>query len=266
MESAINDQFLQSVIEISREAGVFIREESKKFSKDKIQYKGKNDLVSYVDKTAEKLLVEKLGELLPGSGFIAEENTSDKISDKYNWVIDPLDGTTNFIHGLPAYAVSVALMDNEEIVAGVVYEINLDECFSALKGSGAYCNGESIKVSDVTTLEDSLIATGFPYYDFGLLDAYLRTLKTFMQDTHGVRRLGSAATDLAYVAAGRFEGFFEYNLNAWDVAAGALLVKEAGGIVTDYHGGDDFINAREIIAAGSIHGQMREVILREWKK
>lgn len=228
--------------------GQYIREQRKGFSFDKVSDKGLNQLVSYVDIEAEKQLVQALSELLPEAGFITEENTSDVGRQTYNWIIDPLDGTTNFIHNLPVYSVSVALALGNEILAGAVYEIGRDELFAAHKNGGAWLNGERISVSVIGELKNALMATGFPYYDFEQMEAYLKVLRALMQSTHGLRRMGSAAVDLAYVACGRFEGFFEYGLNAWDVAAGVLLVQEAGGIVTDFQGGNDYLFGKSIVA------------------
>lgn len=244
--------------------GDFIRNESKSFDTNKIQKKGFNDLVSYVDQTAEQQLVACCNKALPEAGFITEEGTDNIQKEEYNWVIDPLDGTTNFTHGLPVYAISVALMRHSEVVMGVVYEINRNELFHAIENEPAYCNNERIKVSSTMKLSDSLLATGFPYYDFNQMNDYLKILNAFMQCTHGLRRMGSAAVDLAYVACGRFEGFFEYNLNAWDVAAGAFIVQQAGGKVSDFKGGNDYIFGREIIATGSVHSEMLAVIQRHW--
>lgn len=241
----------QEVCTLSKEVGLFIKSERNKFSSDKIEIKGKNDLVSYVDKTSEKQIVEKLSQLLPESGFIAEEGTSSKKGEIYNWVIDPLDGTTNFIHGIPCYAISIALIRNNELVMGVVYEINFDECFYAWEGSKAYLNGKEIQVSATSKLADSLLATGFPYYDYNRMDEYMELFKHFMKNTHGLRRLGSAATDLAYVACGRFEGFYEYSLQPWDVAAGAFIVQQAGGKVTDFKGEENYIFGKEIVAGNA---------------
>ncbi len=258
-------KLLQDVIVLVKDTGDFIRQESARFDESKIEYKGKNDLVSYVDKTAEEMLVKGLELIMPGSGFIAEEGTSNKRSDIYNWIIDPLDGTTNFTHGIPIFAISVALMKRGELVMGVVYEVNRDECFHAIKGGGAFLNHMPIKVSDIRTLDRALLATGFPYYDFEQMNQYLSIINDLMHETHGLRRMGSAAVDLVYTACGRFEGFFEYNLNAWDVAAGALIVKEAGGIVTDFKGGGDFLFGRQIAAGNVTQAQMLKTIQRHWR-
>ena len=238
----------EDVCALAKQTGVFIRNERLQFSVDRIETKSKNDFVSYVDKTSEIQLIKGLSELLPDSGFIAEEGTSSKRGEVYNWIIDPLDGTTNFIHGIPCFSISIALMRGEVLVMGVIYEINLDECFYAWEGSKAYLNGKEISVSKTATVADSLLATGFPYYDYSKMDEYIELFKYFMQHTHGLRRLGSAATDLAYVACGRFDGFYEYCLQPWDVAAGAFIVKQAGGKVTDFNGENNYIFGREIVA------------------
>lgn len=234
------------VITLSEVTGNFILSERDKVSTEQIELKSLNSLVSYVDKTAEEQLVKGLRGLLPEAGFIAEEGTDNTKGDEYNWVVDPLDGTTNFLHGIPVFAISIALMQNDEVILGVVYELGQKEMFAAWKGGGAYLNGKPIKVSSNKELKNSLLATGFPYYDFGRLENFLELMTIYFEKTRGVRRLGSAATDLAYVACGRFDAFFEYGLSPWDVAAGALIVKEAGGIVKDYKDGDDYIFGKEI--------------------
>jgi myo-inositol-1(or 4)-monophosphatase len=240
------------VCELVRETGNFIREESKKFTSDKIEIKGLNNFVTYVDKTSEEKLVKGLNKILPIAGFIAEEGSVKEEKVQYRWIIDPLDGTTNFIHGLPPYSISVALMDGNIVILGVVLEISSNECFYAWKGSKAYLNGSEIKVTGVSSVKDALIATGFPYYDFSRMKSYLESLDYLFVNSHGVRRLGSAAADLVYVACGRFEAFYEYSLNSWDVAAGALIVQQAGGKVTDFNGSDNYIFGREIIAANTL--------------
>ena len=245
------EDLCRQVCELTKNVGEFIRTERSVFSPEAIEYKGSNDLVSYVDKTAELKLVEGLSRLLPESGFITEENTSTIEGKTDTWIIDPLDGTTNFIHGIPCYSISIALMRDDEIILGVVYEINLDECFYAFKNGGAFLNGKKMSVSSTDRLKHSLIATGFPYSDYSRLKEYMDVFNHLLYNTHGLRRLGSAAVDLAYVACGRFEGFYEYGLNPWDVAAGALLVKEAGGKLADFSGRANFIFGKEIVACNS---------------
>lgn len=252
--------------EIARSAGKFMAEERKRFDVSMIETKGLHDLVSYVDKESEKRIIRQLSELLPESGFIAEEGTSDKHGERYNWVIDPLDGTTNFIQGVPVYAVSIGLLDGDELVLGVVYEVGMDECFYAWKNGGAYLNGELIRVSNIATSHDALLATGFPYSNFEQLDKYMSLLKWAMTEARGVRRLGSAATDLAYVACGRFDSFFEYDLKPWDVAAGVLIVKEAGGVVTDFGAGNDYLFGGEIIASNSLLAKLMQEKVRNYMK
>ncbi|KQS33626.1 inositol monophosphatase family protein [Dyadobacter sp. Leaf189] len=253
----------RKTIEIVRQASSFIQQEAALFSRDKIEYKDLNNLVSYVDKEAEKLLVAGLSNLLPEASYITEEGTTGIEPDPtaLNWIIDPLDGTTNFIHGIPVYCVSVGLARGKELLLGVIHEPNLNEMFYAWQGGGAWCNDKPIKVSTVPSLQDSLIATGFPYYKFEKQKRYMHILELLMQRTHGIRRMGAAAVDLAYVAAGRFDGFYEYNLNSWDMAAGVLMIKEAGGKVTDFQGTDNYLFGGDIIAtAGPAHQQLVEVI------
>ncbi|MBB2149016.1 inositol monophosphatase family protein [Pedobacter gandavensis] len=240
------------VVAIARLTGNFIRKESMNFDAAAVEIKGLNDLVSYVDKNAEKQLVRNLVKLIPDAGFITEEETINSTGKVFNWIIDPLDGTTNFIHGLPTYAISIALYEEGQPVIGVVYEINRGEMFSTYKGGAAYLNNKEIFVSKRTSLSETLIATGFPYYQFDKQEAYMQLLSEMMRSCHGLRRIGSAATDLAYVACGRFDGFFEYNLNSWDVAAGAYLVQQAGGNILNFSGGDEFIQQREILATNGI--------------
>lgn len=237
------------VNQLSKEVGDFIKKQQ--ISVSDVETKSKNSLVTFVDKTAEKMLVEKLSELIPDAGFIAEEGTSDKVGDVYNWIIDPLDGTTNFIHGVPCYCISIGLTRNNELVLGVIYEINLDELFYAWEGSKSYLNGNEISVTKTEKLEDSLIATGFPYYDYERQKEYMDLFQNLMKNSRGLRRLGSAAVDLAYVACGRFDAFYEYSLNPWDVAAGAFIVQQAGGKVSDFSGGNNFLHGKEIVASNS---------------
>ena len=253
------------VVNITKQVGEFIRLERIHFKYDDVEIKGINDLVSYVDKTSEKLIVEQLSALLPDAGFIVEENTKNEIKD-YNWIVDPLDGTTNFIHGIPCYAVSIALEFKGEIIVGVVYEVSQDQCFWAYTNGGAFLNGKKITVSSRKTLADSLIATGFPIYNFSRLESFMNTLSYLMKHTHGIRRIGAAAVDLCYLACGRVDAFFEYNLSAWDVAAGALIVKEAGGTITDFSGGTNWLFGKEAVATNAhIKEEFEEVIKRNFK-
>ena len=241
----------EEAIPIIKIAGDFIRQQRISFNADAIEYKGFNDLVSYVDKNAELILVQGLQKLIPDAGFITEENTLSITDRDYQWIIDPLDGTTNFVHGIPCYCVSVGLTYQNKLVLGIVYEINLDECFYAWKGGGSWMNGKPIYVSKIDTVSKSLLATGFPYTNYERMGPYMEVFDYCMRNTHGLRRLGSAAVDLAYVACGRFEGFYEYGLNSYDVAAGAIIVLEAGGKVSDFSSTDNFLFGREIIACNA---------------
>jgi len=180
-------KLLSLVIEVSKKAGAFIREERLHFDPAKVEKKGFNDLVSYVDKGAEKIIVDGLVHVLPEAGFITEEGTGESHNEKYRWVIDPLDGTTNFVHSLPVFSVSIALLRDDQVILGVVYEINRDECFYAIEGEGAYCNEQPIRVSAPKKISEALIATGFPYADFNVLEAYLQILSDLIQSTHGLR-------------------------------------------------------------------------------
>ncbi|MGZ2370785.1 inositol monophosphatase family protein [Ancylomarina sp. YFZ004] len=238
---------------IAIEVGAFIKEQQGKINASVIESKGTHDFVTFVDKTSEAKIIEALKPLIPEAGFIAEEGTETKTGESYNWIIDPLDGTTNYIHGFSPFAVSIALKKEDKIVLGVVYEISLNECFYSWEGAPAYLNDKVISVSKADTLETSLVGTGFPYQNFEQLDNYMELLKHLCINSQGVRRPGSAATDLAYVACGRFDAFYEYGLQAWDVAAGAFLVQQAGGNVCDFHGKDDYIFGMEIIASNSFN-------------
>ncbi|MGX5691021.1 inositol monophosphatase family protein [Arcticibacter tournemirensis] len=255
------EQLTASVVKLAQATGSFIRAEGAIFDASKIEYKGLNNLVSYVDKTAEERIVAGLTSLLPEAGFVTEEETINKTGEVFNWIVDPLDGTTNFIHGLPTFSVSIALQQNDELVLGVVYEVNRDECFYAWKDGGAYLNGRPIFVSSNEEFPQSLIATGFPYYDFEKLEEYINVFRELTKVSHGLRRVGSAAVDLAYVACGRFDAYFEYNLNSYDIAAGMVLVREAGGEATNFAGGPETFNSREILAGNKkLNEKMREVI------
>jgi myo-inositol-1(or 4)-monophosphatase len=238
------------VCDLAVEVGEFLKQEVLKLRTSDIQSKGLHNYVTWVDQESERRLVEKLSDLLPGSGFIAEENPA-LVPGEFTWVVDPLDGTTNFIHGVPLYCISIGLMHLDETILGIVYEPNLNECFYTWKSAPAYLNREVIHVSQTPSINESLFATGFPYYDYSRLDDYLAIFKHLLQNSRGARRLGSAAADLAYTACGRYDGFYEYGLSPWDVNAGGLLVKNAGGIVTDFRGTENYIFGKQIIATNN---------------
>ena len=262
---ALSEVLRESAV-VVKETGQWILNQSSQFSSADIIYKGTNDLVSFVDQQAEAKLKYGLSAIFPEAGFIAEETSSnyEEVGDGYYWVIDPLDGTTNFLHKLPVFAVSVGLICKKQPILGLIYEPNRDELFTAAKGNGAHLNGKTIHVSPENSLSKSLLATGFPYYDFSYQDRYLDLLRELMRSSHGLRRMGAAAIDLAYTACGRFEGFFEANLKPWDVAAGKIIIEEAGGIVTNFAGGQDVIFTGEIIGAGPIFTEFLGTLQSKW--
>jgi myo-inositol-1(or 4)-monophosphatase len=257
-----NLKSLCTEIEVAaRSAAEFIIKESEVFNINDTESKGLNNFVTYVDKGSEKMLIDKLSPLIPEAGFIAEEGTSVKKGLKYNWIIDPLDGTTNFLHNVRPYAISIGLVEDDEVIAGVVQEVGGNETFTAWKNGGAWLNGKRIHVSDTPKLSGSLAATGFPYNLFDRLAPYMKLLSYLVKNTHGVRRLGSASIDLAYVACGRFDLFFEYDLKIWDIAAGMLLVREAGGKFSDFSGNMTGLSGDETLASNAlIYYEILEII------
>ena len=248
---------LQHVLHVAQPVAEFQRRECLKFDRSAIEYKGAHDLVSYVDRRSEEMLVEGLSALVPEAGFLTEEGTTAQTQRPLMWVVDPLDGTTNFTHGLPFFSISIALLFEGNPLLGMVWEPNRDERFTAVAGQGCRLNDIPLKVSSTHALGQALLATGFPYEQYDRVDDYLPVLKHMMTQSRGVRRLGSAALDLAYVACGRFDGYYEYNLNPWDVAAGVLLVTEAGGRVSDFSGNANAIFGRQIVASNNeLHPQL----------
>jgi myo-inositol-1(or 4)-monophosphatase len=255
------DNILSSVCSIAKECGQFLITENKNIRQNDIETKSEHDYVTWVDKASEKFLIEALSKVLPEAAFVAEESQSQKKDARFCWIVDPLDGTTNYIHGLPPYAVSIALTDHEQEILAVIYEPNLNECFSAHALSGSFLNGKPIKVSETKTLNDSFLATGFPSRDYSRLEEYMQMFRLLMFDTQGIRRLGSAAIDMAYVACGRMDAFYEYGLSPWDVAAGSLLVKQAGGQVADFKGGNNYLFGKELVCSnGLIQDELLEMI------
>ncbi len=239
----------EQVRQISQEVGRWIKTQVGQVSSNQIETKDLNSLVSYVDKYAENQLISQLGKLVAGSSFLAEESGESDIKSDYLWIIDPLDGTTNFLHSIPFFAISVALQHKGQTILGLIYDIMHENAYYSWGENRAFCDGQEIRVSNQTQFNQSLVATGFPYYDFSYRQHYLSMIGELMSETRGLRRLGSAALDLAYVACGRFEGFFEYSLSPWDVAAGAFIVQNAGGVVSDFGNGTNYLHGREIIAA-----------------
>ena len=245
---------LEAAVAAARRAGDYIRTHAGQA--DGIRQKGVHDLVTDIDEGAERMIVGELTDAFPDIGVLAEEDSADvdaadlrRTDRRARWIIDPIDGTTNFTRGLAPYCVSIALEVDDELVVGVVYEITADEMFAAAEGRGLTLNGASAGVSDTDTLASSLITTGFPFRQYWYEDTYLEVLHRFMRATLGVRRPGSAAADLAYVACGRFDAFFEAGLAPWDMAAGIVLVREGGGRVSDLTGGDDALFGGHILAS-----------------
>lgn len=228
--------------------------------------KGKNDLITEADSAAETEIISIIKEQFPDDEILAEESASEtRLTDRRTWIIDPIDGTTNFAHGVPIYCVSIAMWEHKQPQTALILEVNRNEWYTAEAGKGAWLNGERIRVSDVDRHDQALLVTGFPYRDLELVDAYLDLFKAFMHETQGVRRPGSAAFDLCLVASGRCDGFFEYGLSAWDVAAGSLLIREAGGVVSDWNGGDNWLFGKRIAAGNPaihrfLYRRIREII------
>lgn len=241
---------LNIAIKAARRAGQIINRASNDLDLVKVATKQPNDYVTEVDKAAEAAIIETLREAYPNYGILAEESgaTAGKGDAEYQWIIDPLDGTTNFIHGLPQYAVSIALAKGGIVEQAVVFDPNRNELFTASKGGGAFLNERRIRVSRRLKLQDSLIGTGFPYRMFDKMDLYLAIFKELAEKTAGQRRPGAASLDLAYVACGRYDGFWEFGLSPWDMAAGSLLISEAGGLVSDLRGEASYLETGNIIA------------------
>ena len=251
------EELTRGVCEIAKQAGAYIREERRKFSLESVERKHAHDHVSYVDKGSEKQIVSALRQLLPEAGFITEEGTTkmEEEPSALTWVVDPLDGTTNFIHQYAPYAVSIALLQGKEILIGVVYEVCHDECYYAWKGGGAYVElkGESLKLKvSNQKIQDALLCLQLPYNS----DAYKPVIKHLIDKLYGnvgsIRMCGSAAMALCYVASGRYDGYAEKYIGQWDFMAGALIVKEAGGMVTNYEGSEDFTQGNNVVATNGV--------------
>lgn len=250
---------LNVAVKAARTAGRIINNAARDVDVLRVTPKGVNDFVTEVDKKSELSIVQTLLDAFPDHGILGEETgvTHGNSQSDYQWIIDPLDGTTNFIHGLPIYCVSIGLMQNGQITQAVVYDPSRDELFTATRGSGAFVNNRRMRVSKRVQMADSLIGTGFPYRSSDDIDQYMQVFAKVSRSCVGLRRPGAAALDLAYVAAGRFDGFFERGLQPWDMAAGSLLVQEAGGLVADFAGESKYLDRHEIVCGTpKVFGQL----------
>ncbi len=252
---------LNVAVKAARRAATIINRASLNLERLQIDRKQHNDFVTEVDKAAEEAIIETLSEAYPNHGFLAEESGELLNNSDHIWIIDPLDGTTNFIHGFPQYAISIALSVHGVLQQAVIYDPNRDELFSASKGGGAYVDRRRLRVADQIKLENALIGTGFPYRQDQDVNQYLKIFADMTRQCAGLRRPGAASLDLAYVAAGRYDGFFESELKPWDMAAGALIITEAGGLVGNYRGEEGFLESGEIMAGNPrIFAQMAQVL------
>ncbi|MEJ2695299.1 MAG: inositol monophosphatase family protein [Candidatus Sulfobium sp.] len=248
MTDNLPDKFLKIAVSAARLAGDIIIKNLGGLSKEDVQNKQAFDFVTKVDRWSEAVIMQTIREKFPSHRFLTEETLKQDDTGDFRWIIDPLDGTTNYIHGYPMFSVSIALEYERELVIGVVFDPVRDELFHAVNGKGAFLNNRKLWVSETTEPEKSLIATGFPFRAKEMIDLYLRAFKRVFEEVSDIRRAGSAAIDLACVAAGRFEGFFELKLSPWDIAAGSLLIAEAGGMITDFGGGTDFLSTGNVVA------------------
>ena len=257
------EEMTLAVCQVAQRAGAYIAEERRKFQEERVERKHAHDYVSYVDKGSERLIVEALHELLPEAGFVTEEGLAAYHDEQYWWVVDPLDGTTNFIHQFPPYCVSIALCRGHEIQLGVVYEVTAGECYYAWQGGGAWQDGRRLHVSS-HPVGDALLCLQLPYNSDAYRPVIHRLIDSFYGRAASVRMMGSAAMALCYVAAGRLDGYVEKYIGQWDFMAGALIVSEAGGRVTDYDGQFDFTQGNSVVATnGVIHQDMLEEVKRE---
>jgi myo-inositol-1(or 4)-monophosphatase len=251
---------LNIAVKAARRAGSIINRASLNLDILTVRHKTFNDLVSEVDRTAEQAIIEVLKDAYPEHAILAEESGTQGDSE-YLWIIDPLDGTTNFLHGFPQYAVSIALMHKRVLTQAVVYDPGRNELFTASRGRGAYLNDRRLRVSKRIRLTGALIGTGFPFRELKHLDAYMDMFRDIVKNTAGVRRAGAASLDLAYVAAGRLDGFWEIGLSPWDIAAGNLLIQEAGGLIGDFEGNDGYLDSGNVVGGNpKIFAQLIKIL------
>lgn len=253
--------YIDTAIRAARAGADILMEHFGKITQDDIREKQRNDFLTFVDESAEKKIIEIIHGTFPDHGILAEETGSQFDKSNYQWIIDPLDGTKNYISGVPVYAISIGLRSGGNIIAGVVYDPVRDELFHAVKDQGAFLNGRIIRVNNIGLLEKSLLATGFPFRYKSVLSRYMQCFEDVFRHTSGARRMGAAAIDLAYVACGRFEGFWELGLKPWDMAAGALLISEAGGYASDFWNTPDYLFKSFMVATnGKIHADLLKII------
>lgn len=258
LESLTNE-----VISVARAAANFIEQNVGLVNSEQIISKEKNSLVSYVDKTAEKMIVGALSEILPEAGFITEEDTVENSTNDLVWIVDPLDGTTNFLQGIPHFSVSIALRNKEDYLIGVVSDVMHHKIYHAYKGGGAFCDGNPISVSQTERMDQAVFATGFPYVKENRIPTLLNMLDSFLREARGIRRFGSAALDMTYVACGKIDGYYEGTLNIWDIAAGIVLVREAGGRISNFEGKESHPTGTNILASNEhLWVAVREIIQR----
>jgi len=256
---------LDTAKKAAREAGIILMENFRKIANHDIREKRENDFLTFVDESAERKIIQTIHERYPEHSIFAEESGEDRKKSDYTWIIDPLDGTRNYISGIPVFGVSIALEERNRIVLGVIYDPVHDELFTAERNKGAYVNGKEIRVNDQGNLTQCLVATGFPFRFKRYLSPYMDCLRDVLDRASGIRRMGAASIDLAYVACGRFSGFWELGLSPWDVAAGSLLISEAGGVNTDFWGNDDFLYKSYIASSnGKIHDALLGIIRRHF--
>ena len=259
--------FLNVAVKAARRAGQIINRAALELDSLQVARKGQSDYVTQIDRAAEDAIKEILLEAYPSHGILAEETGKTPGKSEFEWIIDPLDGTTNFIHGFPQYAISIALAQEGQVAHGVIYDPIRNELFTASKGRGAFLNDRRVRVSRADRLTDSLIGTGFPYRVFDRVDAYMGAFRELTEKTAGMRRPGAASLDLAYMASGRLDGFWEFGLAPWDMAAGTLMILEAGGFVTDLNGNSDYLSTGDVIAGTpKVHTQLLQIVQKHLKQ
>jgi myo-inositol-1(or 4)-monophosphatase len=265
---AVLHPMLTTAIKAARRAGAIISRASMDVEAIAVTTKRRNDFVTEIDKAAEAAIIEIIVKAYPDHGILAEESgASGKKKAEFVWIVDPLDGTTNFIHGFPQYSVSIALQHKGIVTQGVVFDPVKNELFTASRGRGAFLNDRRIRVSRRIGLKEALIGTGFPFRELTHFDEYMAQFRAVTRETAGIRRAGSAALDLAYVAAGRLDGFWEIGLSPWDMAAGGLLILEAGGLASDLHGESDFLNTGHIVCgAPKVFAPLLQLVGKYWPK